>query len=106
MAKKSMMGEAVDAVKTVGGTALGAAAAVATAVVVGTVAGAIMKGGRELGEAAPGLAKAAADKVSKPILPTPKKRAAAKRSAKKAKRKVAAVKAAKTKRTAKSRKKR
>ena len=106
MAKKSMVGEAIDAVKTVGGAALGAGVAVATGVVVGTVAGAIMKGGRELGEATPAIAKAAGDTVAKPILPKKQKRAAAKRVAKKAKRKVAAVKAAKTKLAAKSRKKR
>lgn len=106
MAKKSMVGEVGDAVKSVAGAALGAAAAVATGVVVGTVAGAMMRGGKELGEASPALQKAAADTVSKPLLPTPKKRAAAKRKSKVAKKKVAGVKAAKTKRTAKSRKKR
>jgi hypothetical protein len=104
MAKKSMMVEVGDAVKSVAGVALGAAAAVATGVVVGTVAGAMTRGGSKLGEAAPALEKAAADKVSKPILPTLKKRAAAKRKATAAKNNVAAIKAAKTKRTAKRRK--
>ena len=106
MAKKSMVGEAVDAVKGIGGAALGAAAAVATGVVVGAAANAMMKGGKELSEATPGLAMAAADKVSKPMLPPPKKRAAAKRRVKKTKRTVANTKAAKTKRAAKPRKKR
>lgn len=106
MAKKSMVGEAVDAVRGISGAALGAAAAVATGVVVGAAAGAMMKGGKKLSEATPGLAMAAADNVSKPMLPSPKKRAAAKRSVKKAKRTVAGIKAAKTKRTAKRRKKR
>src|SRR5471030_3330987 len=73
MAKKTMMGEAADAVKSVAGAALGAAAAAATGVVVGTLASAITRGGRKLGEAAPVLEKAAADKVSKPMLPTPKR---------------------------------
>lgn len=106
MVKKTMMGEAADAVKSVAGAALGAAAAAATGVVVGTLAGAITRGGRKLGEAAPVLEKAAADKVSKPMLPTPKKRGAAKRRSTMAKKKVAAIRAAKTKHTAKRRKKR
>ena len=84
MAKKSVLGEAIDAVRTVGGAALGAGAAVAASVVVGTVANAVMKGGRELGEATPAIAKVAGDTVAKPILPKKQKRAAAKRVAKKA----------------------
>jgi hypothetical protein len=48
MAKKSTMNKAADAVKTVAGTALGAAAAAATQVVVESVVGAVSKGGAKL----------------------------------------------------------
>ncbi len=106
MAKKSIIGEAIDAVKTVGGAALGAAASAATGVVMENVASAVTKTGTKLGRATPRLKRTAAETVSKPILPKKQKRAAAKRSAKKAKRKGAAVRAAKTRRTANSRKKR
>ena len=76
MAKKSTMGKAADAVKTVAGTALGAVAAAATQVVVESVVDAVNKGGAKLDAAGPELQKSAADTVSKPILPTPKRKAA------------------------------
>jgi hypothetical protein len=94
MAKKSMMREAADVVKTVAGTALGAAAAAATTVVVASVADAIAKGGKKLDKAGPSLKKSAARAVSKPILPKRKSAPAKKRKAvvKKATRKAAAAK--------------
>jgi hypothetical protein len=76
MAKKSTMSKAADAVKTVAGTALGAAAAAATQVVVESVVDAINKGGAKLDAAGPELQKSAADAVSKPILPSPKRKSA------------------------------
>ena len=97
MAKKSMMREATDAVKSVAGAALGAAAIVATGVVVTRVAGAIRTSGKQLEASTPRIQKLAADTVSKPLLPTRKKRAAAKRTATKAKKKVAAKKTARRK---------
>jgi hypothetical protein len=95
MAKKSMLGEAADAVKSVAGAALGAAAAAATTVVVTRVADALAQGGDKLGRATPALQQGAAQAVSAPILPKPQKRAAAKRKAATAKKKVTAKKAAK-----------
>jgi hypothetical protein len=80
MARKSMMGEAADAVKTVAGTALGAAAAAATNVVT-SVADAIAKGGAKLEKAEPSLKKSAARAVSKPIKPKRKSAPAGKRKA-------------------------
>jgi hypothetical protein len=74
MAKKSMMTKATDAVKEVAGTALGAAAAAATTVVVATVAEAIAKGGKRLDKAGPSLKKSAAEVVSKPLMPAPKRK--------------------------------
>ena len=106
MAKKSVMSDATDAVKSLAGAALGAAAAAATSVVAETVAGAMTEGGAKLAKAGPGLEKAAADKVPKPILPTAKKRAAAKRKSKVAKKKVATVRASKSKGGVKRRNKR
>jgi hypothetical protein len=100
MAKKSMMKEASDAVKSVAGAALGAAAIAATGVVVSRVAGAIRKGGKDMEDATPQLQKLAGDAVSKPLLPQPRKRAAAKRSATSSTKKIAAKKSA-TKRRAK-----
>jgi hypothetical protein len=105
MAKNSMMSEALDAAKSVGGAALGAAAVAATGVVVTSVASAIRQRGGDLEEAAPQLQKLAGDTVSKPLLPKKQKRAAATRRAKTAKKKVAAKKVAK-KRAAPRRKKR
>ena len=70
-----------------------------------TVAGVMTEGGAKLAKAGPGLEKAA-DKVSKPILPTAKKRAAAKRKSRVAKKKVATVRASKSKGGVKRRKKR
>jgi hypothetical protein len=76
MAKKSTMSKAADAVKTVAGTALGAAATAATQVVVESVVDAVSKGGAKLDAAEPELQKSAADAVSKPILPSPKRKSA------------------------------
>ena len=87
--------EVVDAVKSVAGAALGAAAAAGTGVVVENAANAMSKGGRKLGAATPRLKQTAANTVSKPILPKKQKRAAATRKARKAKKKVVARKAAK-----------
>ena len=81
MAKKSMMSEAADAMKSVAGAALGAAAVAATGVVVSSVAGAMSQSGQKLERATPSLEKAAAQKLTKPILPKKQKRAAAKRKA-------------------------
>jgi phage tail tape-measure protein len=89
VAKKSMISEAADAAKSVAGAALGAAAVAATGVVVKRVAGAIRNSGKQLDDVTPGLQKLAGDTVSKPLLPTKQKRAAAKRTAKVAKKKSA-----------------
>jgi hypothetical protein len=95
MAKKSVMSEAGDAMRTVAGAALGAAAIAATGVVVAKLSGAIRQGGKELEDAAPSLQKMAADTVTKPILPTRQKRSAATRTAKSTRRKAPAKKVAK-----------
>jgi hypothetical protein len=95
MAKKSVLTEAVDAIKSVAGAALGAAAAAGTGVVVENTAGALSKSGEKLGGAAPQLKRAASTIVSKPILPQKQKRSAANRKAKTANQKVAATRAAK-----------
>jgi hypothetical protein len=94
MAKKSLMGEAADAVKSVAGAAIGAAAVAATGVVLGRVAGALGQGEKKLDQATPAAQKAMGDMVSKPILPAPKKRAAAKRKSTIAKKKATAKRAA------------
>jgi hypothetical protein len=93
MAKNSRLSEAADAVKTVAGAALGAAAVAATGVIVTKVAGAIRKGGKQLEDANPRLQRLAANTVAKPLLPKRQKRAAATRKAKSAKRSMAATKA-------------
>ena len=98
MPKKSRLSEAKDAVKTVAGAALGAAAVAATGVVVTKVAGAIRKGGQQLDESTPELQRLAGDAVSKPLLPKKRKRAVATRKARSAKRAVAARKASKKRR--------
>src|SRR4051812_35352365 len=100
MAKKSMMKEATDAVKSVAGAALGAAAVAATGVVVTRVAGAIRRRGKDLEDATPQLQRLAGDTVAKPLLPRAGKRAAAKKKTTSATKKIAARKAA-TKRRAK-----
>ena len=95
MAKKSTMSKAADAINTVAGTALGAAAGAAAGAVVKTVVEAVREGGAKLDEAAPPLQKSAAAAVSKPILPTPKRksaRAKAKAPARKSKRRPVAAK--------------
>jgi hypothetical protein len=97
MAKKSMMGEAADSVRSIAGAALGAAAVAATGVIVTRVAGAIRSRGKDLEQATPKLQKLAGDAVSKPLAPKAK-RAAAKRKTKPAGKKVAAKKAAKKRR--------
>jgi hypothetical protein len=94
MAKKSMMKEATDAVKSVAGAALGAAAIAATGVVVSRVAGAIRKRGKDLDDATPQLQRLAGDTVSKPLLPRPPKRATTNKKATPAKKKVVAKKPA------------
>jgi hypothetical protein len=90
--KKSRLSEAADVVKAVAGAALGAAAVAATGVVVTKVAGAIRKGGQDLEESTPELQRLAASTVTKPLLPTRQKRAAATRRAKSAKKSIAARK--------------
>jgi len=74
--KKSTIGEAADAVKTVAGKALGAAAAAATGAVLESVTEALSKGGAELTKAGPSLQKSAAEAVSEPITQRPKKKSA------------------------------
>ena len=98
MAKKSIVREATDAVKSVAGAALGAAAVAATGVVVTSVAGAIRKRGRDLEEAAPQLQRLAGTTVTRKLAPKPQKRAAATRKAKSARKKIAAKKAGKARR--------
>src|SRR5712672_3446068 len=99
MARKGIVTEAADAVKSVAGAALGAAAVAATGVVVMHVAGAIRKRGKDLQDATPGLQRLAGDAVSKPLLLKRRRRAAAKRKATSPTRKIAAKKAARKRRT-------
>src|SRR3954463_3834387 len=98
MLKKSRLSEAGDAVKTVAGAALGAAAVAATGVVVTKIAGAIRRGGQQLEESTPELQRLAGNTVSRPLLPKKQKRAAATRKATSAKRSIAARKAPKKRR--------
>ena len=72
--KKGTLGEAADAVKTVAGKALGAAAAAATGAVLDSVTEALSKGGAELTKAGPSLQKSAAKAVSEPIIMRPKRK--------------------------------
>ena len=81
MAKKSKLTQATDAVKSVAGAALGAAAIAATGVVVTRVAGAIRRSGKQLEQSTPELQQMAARTVSKPLLPKRQQRAAATRKA-------------------------
>ena len=99
MAKKSVLTEVVDATRSVAGAALGAAASAGAEVIVENAASAMSKGGQRLGAAAPRIKRAAANTVSKPILPRKQKRSAARRKAKAAKRKVAVRKGAKKRTT-------
>ena len=92
MAKRSRLAEAVDATRSVAGAALGAAASAGAEVVVENAASALSRGGQRLGEAAPRIKRAAADTVSKPMLPRKQKRSAARRKAKTVKRTVAVKK--------------
>src|SRR5205085_7725546 len=98
MAKKTRLSEAADAVKTVAGAALGAAAVAATGVIVTKVAGAIRKSGEQLEDATPELQRLAANTVSKPLLPKRQQRAAATRKTRSAKKAIAATKARKKRR--------
>jgi hypothetical protein len=98
MAKKTRLSEAADAVKTVAGAALGAAAVAATGVIVTKVAGAIRKSGQQLEDATPEIQRFAANTVSKPLLPRRQQRAAATRKSRSAKKAIAARKAAKKRR--------
>ncbi len=100
MAKKSMMGTAADAVKTVAGAALGAAAAAATTVVVESVANAMSDGGKKLDKAKPSLEKSAAKVVSKPIVPAARGKSAPAEKRKAAVKKAAVKKAAVKKKAA------
>lgn len=95
MAKKGIVKGAVEGAKSVGGAALAAAAVAATGVIVTSVAGAIRKSGKQLESATPEIQKVAADTISKPLLPKPQKRAAAKRKEKTVKRKLTAKKRSK-----------
>jgi hypothetical protein len=99
MANKTKWDEATDAVKTVAGAALGAAAVAATGVVMTKVAGAIRKSGEQLEQATPDIQRLAANAVQKPLLPKRQKRAGATRKARSAKRKIAATKAVKKRRS-------
>ena len=91
MAKKSSrLTEVVYATRSVAGAALGAAASAGAEVVVENAASALSKGGQRLGAAAPRIKRAAADTVSKPVLPSKQKRSAARRNTKVVRRKGAA----------------
>ncbi len=89
MAKKSIIKEATDALKSVAGAALGAAAVAATGVVVSRVAGAIRERGKQLDDSTPLIQKLAEETVMKPLLPASRKRAAAKRGTPRAKKRLA-----------------
>lgn len=104
MPKTSRLSEATDAVKTVAGAALGAAAVAATGVIVTKVAGAIRQTGQQLDEATPEIQKLAGNTVTKPFLPKRQKRAAATRKARSAKRAVAARRASAARRGSATRK--
>jgi hypothetical protein len=95
---KSRLSGATDAMKTVAGAALGAAAVAATGVIVTKVAGAMRETGNQLEEATPAIQKFAGNTVARPLLPKRQKRAAASRKATSAKRSIAARKAAKKRR--------
>ena len=101
--KRRMLTEFVDATRSVAGAALGAAAGAGAEVVVENAASAMSKGGQRLGTAAPRIKRAAADTVSKPILPRKQQRSASRRKSKALKRKVAVKKGAK-KRTSRRKK--
>ena len=99
MAKKSVLAEVVEATRTVAGATLGAAAGAGAEVLVENAATAMSKGGQRLGAAAPRIKRAAADTVSKPVLPRKRKRSAARRKAKAVEEKVAIRKGAKKRTT-------
>jgi hypothetical protein len=95
---KSRLSGATDAMKTVAGAALGAAAVAATGVIVTKVAGAMRETGNQLDEATPAIQKMAGNTVARPLLPKRRKRAAASRKASSAKRSIAARKTARKRR--------
>jgi len=95
---KSRLSGAADAMKTVAGAALGAAAVAATGVIVTKVAGAMRETGNQLEEATPAIQKFAGNTVTRPLLPKRQKRAAASRKASSAKRSMAGRKAARKRR--------
>src|SRR5258705_1529104 len=64
MAKKSIGSDAADAVKTVAGAALGAAAAAATGVILHSVAGAFGSGEKKLEQATPSVQQQVGAKVA------------------------------------------
>src|SRR6187200_2432132 len=99
MAKRSRLTEVIDATRSVAGAALGAAASAGAEVIVENAASAMSKGGQRLGAAAPRIKRAAANTVSKRVLPRKQKRSAARRKAKAVKRKVAVRKGAKKRTT-------
>src|SRR5215207_9341413 len=103
MAKKSVMADAKDAVKSLAGAALGAAAAGAAGVVAETMKQ-MLEDGKKAGDTAPGKEKAGASKLAKPIVSDSRKRAPSKKKRKAAKKKVTAVRAAQAKRSVKRRK--
>ena len=98
MLKKSRLSEAADAVRTVAGAALGAAAVAATGVVVTKVAGAIRSGGKQLEDSTPALQRLAGNTVSKPLLPKKQKRVVVICKARTAKKAITAKKATKKRR--------
>src|SRR5712671_3318787 len=67
MAKKSIGSDAADAVKTVAGAALGAAAAAATGVILHSVAGAFGSGEKKLEQATPSVQNQVGAKVASKI---------------------------------------
>ena len=96
MAKKSIGSGAADAVKTVAGAALGAAAAAATGVILHSVAGAFGSGEKKLEQATPSVQQQVGAKVASKIAARKrpgKKATGKKKAARKAK---AAVKKAPT----------
>ena len=103
MAKRRMLTEVVDATRSVAGAALGAAASAGTGVLAENAASALSKGGQRLKTATPRFKRAAADTVSKSILPRKQKRSAARRTTKAVKRTVA-VKKRSTKRSTRRKK--
>jgi len=104
--EKTVMGDVKEAVKSLAGAALGAAAAGAAGVVAETMKQ-MSEGDKKGGDTGPGMMeKVAARSVAKPTHTSSKKRPASKKKRRAAKKKVTAVRAAKKKRSVKRRKKR